>query len=121
VITGTVSRHRAYVNLIVRGPNGQEGEIEAVLDTGFTGVITLPPAACIALGLSYVRPQPAHLAGRRPVILDVFECHLWWDGTARNVEVLGLDGAPLIGMALLDGFDVRLQVAEGGLISIEPL
>jgi hypothetical protein len=39
----------------------------------------------------------------------------------RAVEILAMDGAPLIGMTLLDGFDVRLQVTDGGLVSIEPL
>ena len=36
MITGTVTSHReAIIRLIVRGPSGQEEEIEAVIDTGF--------------------------------------------------------------------------------------
>jgi predicted aspartyl protease len=54
-------------------------------------------------------------------MLDVYEASLLWDGVERAVEVLAMEGAPLIGMALLNGFDVRLQVAEGGLVTIEPL
>jgi clan AA aspartic protease len=121
VIAGTISGRRAYVNLSVRGPSEQEGEVEFVLDTGFNGVITLPPAACAALGLPYVRPQPAGIAGGGRIMLEVYECNLLWDGAERNVEVLAMDGAPLIGMTLLDGSDVHLQVAEGGLVTIEAL
>jgi hypothetical protein len=32
-----------------------------------------------------------------------------------------MEGAPLIGMTLLDGSDVHPQIAEGRLVSIEPL
>lgn len=121
MIAGTISNHRAYVNLSIRTPDGREHEIETVLDTGFTGVLTLPPAAVAALSLPYVGPQPARLADGSPVMLALHELTLLWDGEERPVEVLSMDGAPLIGMALLDGSDVHLQVTEGGLVSIEPL
>jgi clan AA aspartic protease len=121
VITGTISQRRAYVNLTLRGLNGPEGEVEFVLDTGFTGSLTLPPAACAALALSYIRPQPANLADGTRVILRVYEAILAWDGAERAVEVLGLEGAPLLGMTLLNGCDVHLQVAEGGSVTIERL
>jgi clan AA aspartic protease len=95
--------------------------VEFVLDTGFTGVITLPPAACTLLALTYVRPQPARLADGSHVMLEVYEATLIWDGAPRDVEVLAKEGSPLIGMTLLDGFDVHLQVTEGGLVTIVPL
>jgi clan AA aspartic protease len=121
MISGTISRRRAYIHLTVRGPSGQEAEVEFLLDTGFNGVIALPPAACTLIALPYIRPQPARLADGNQVILDVYEATLIWDGVPRDVEVLAKDGAPLIGMALLDGSDVRLQVTEGGLVTIQPL
>jgi clan AA aspartic protease len=121
MITGAISRRRAYINLTVRGPGGQEGDVEFLLDTGFNGAITLPPAACTLLALPYVRPQPTGLADGSRVLLDVHEATLLWDGRSRVVEVLAKDGTALIGMALLDGSDVRLQVTDGGLITIEPL
>jgi hypothetical protein len=37
------------------------------------------------------------------------------------VEVLAMDGAPLIGMTLLEESGVRFQGRDGGLVSIEPL
>jgi predicted aspartyl protease len=73
MITGAISRFRAYVNLVVSGPAGQEGEIEFVLDTGFVGDITLPPVACAAFGFPYLRPQPASLADGSRVVLEVYE------------------------------------------------
>jgi predicted aspartyl protease len=95
--------------------------VEFVLDTGFTAAVTLPPAACVRLGLILGRIQPARLADGSQVILDVYEATLLWDSVPREVEVLAKEGAPLIGMTLLDDSDVRLRVTEGGLVTIEPL
>jgi clan AA aspartic protease len=118
MITGSVSRRRAYVPLTVRG-TGADGEVEFVLDTGFTGVTTLPPAACTALALPFLRRQPSFAANRQRVVLDVYEMTLIWDGAERQVEVLAMEGPPLIGMTLLDGYNLRVQAVDGGLVTIE--
>ena len=41
----------AVVKLTVFGPNGQQHEVSAILDTGYTEYLTLPPAMIAALGL----------------------------------------------------------------------
>jgi predicted aspartyl protease len=53
-------------------------------------------------------------------MLEVYEASLRWKGIDRAVEVLASDGAPLLGMTLLQGTDVHLHVEEGGLVSIVP-
>jgi predicted aspartyl protease len=56
MITGVVtSFYQATIRLIVRGPTGQAQEIEAVIDTGFDGVLSLPPADIATLGLPWRR------------------------------------------------------------------
>ena len=89
------------------------------MDTGFTGVTTLAPEACAALDLPFLRLQPAGLADGSPLLLDVYQAALYWNGEQRQVEVLALEGAPLIGMTLLEDSDVRFQGRDGGLVSIE--
>jgi hypothetical protein len=43
VLTGTVNSHyEAVVRLLIRGPSGRDLEAEAIIDTGFTGSLTLP-------------------------------------------------------------------------------
>jgi hypothetical protein len=54
-------------------------------------------------------------------MLDVFDAIVSWDGADRSIQVLGMDGAPLIGMALLDGQEVHLQVVAGGSVIIEQI
>ena len=54
MIIGVVNGNlEAIIRLVVRGPNGQEDEIEAVIDTGFTGFLTLPPSLIVSPGLAW--------------------------------------------------------------------
>lgn len=120
MIRGIISNHRPYIPLTLRGPSGYS-DVEFVLDTGFSGMLTLPLAACVALGLSFARIQPSRLADGTRILLDICEATLDWDGGQRIVHVLGVDGPPLIGMALLDGYDVHLRVQDGGSVTVESI
>jgi clan AA aspartic protease len=120
MIVGRVSGRHAIVPLMLRGPNGQ-GESELFLDTGFAGTLTLPPDVIAALGLQRVGLQPSLLADHTRVLLDIYRLTILWDGEELDIETLEMDGAPLLGMALLEGFDVRIQVTENGLVTIERL
>jgi hypothetical protein len=63
MISGVVTAYRqAIIRLTVHGPEGQKQEIEAVIDTGFDGTLTLPPAtpphlACGGVGADVRRWQ----------------------------------------------------------------
>ena len=46
MITGVVTaNYEATIPLVVHGAHGQQETIEAVIDTGFTGSLTLPPCS----------------------------------------------------------------------------
>ena len=51
----------AIVALQVRGPEDHEVEVEAVLDTGFTDYLTLPPEMIGSLRLVLMTPLNANL------------------------------------------------------------
>jgi len=56
MITGVVTPFdEATIRRTVRGPTGREHEIEAVIDTGFDGALSLPLADITALGLPWRR------------------------------------------------------------------
>lgn len=63
MITGVVTAYRqAIICPTAHGPEGQKQEIEAVIDTGFDGTPTLPPAtpphlACGGVGTDVRRWQ----------------------------------------------------------------
>ena len=122
MITGVVNaRHEATVRLPVQNVNGQVQEIEAILDTGFNGSVTLPPTVIVALGLSWRSRGSALLANGSEDDFDIYAGTVIWDGRPRNVLVEAADTDPLIGMALLYGYDVRIQAVDGGSVTIEVL
>ena len=53
MITGTVHAREGRIRLKVRGPRRREREIEAVIDTGFTASLSLPPSVIASLGLNW--------------------------------------------------------------------
>ena len=122
MITGIVTVAReAVISLTVRGPNGQEQEIEAVIDTGFDGSLTLPPALITALGLPWRRRGRALLVDGNESVFEIYEATVIWDGTIRRVSVDEVDVVPLVGMALLYGYELTVQIVEGGRVILKPL
>lgn len=66
MISGVVTGDRqAVIPLKVRGPTGQEQEIEAVIDTGFDGCLSLPSSVIVSLGLGMARAWPSAFGGRQ--------------------------------------------------------
>jgi len=55
MITGAVtSELEAQIQLAIRGASGREQILDAVIDTGFNGHLTLPPDVVAAFGLPRV-------------------------------------------------------------------
>lgn len=88
MITGVVNANReATIRLAVIGPSGQQQEIEAIIDTGFSGFLTLPPALVMALRLPWLCRQPGILADGSVEVFDVHTATVLGDGQPRAVEV----------------------------------
>ncbi len=120
MITGTVNTNReATLLLRVRGPLGQEQEIEALIDTGFNGFLTLPPGLVAALSLPRLGRGRAVLANGSEELFDIYEATVIWDGQPRAVELDAANTVALVGMSLLYGYDLRIHVVEGGRVTIE--
>jgi clan AA aspartic protease len=122
VITGVVNANReATIRLIVHSTNGQWQEIEAVIDTGFTGFLTLPSSLITLLGLPWLGRQQAVLADGVARLFDVYAATVIWDGQPRIVETDAADTEPLLGMGMIYGHELRIQVVSGGSVAIEAL
>ena len=119
MISGVVNANReAVIRLAVGGWSGQKQETEAIIDTGFTGCLTLPPALVATLGLSWLCRQPGVLADGRIEFFDVYVPTVVWDGRPRTVEVEAADTEPLVGMRLLKHYSLRIDVMDGGAVAI---
>jgi len=122
MITGMVNANReAIIRLLAVGLQGHQQDIEAIIDTGFTGFLTLPPALVTALGLSWLCRQPGMLADGRVEYFDVYVATVIWDGQPRTVEVEAADTDPLVGMSLLDHHALRIDILDGGVVTITAL
>ncbi len=76
----------ALVNILLQGPAGQRQEVDAVIDTGFNGYLTLPPAMVADLELPVVGEAEAVLADGREAVFHVDGVTVVWDGQPRFVE-----------------------------------
>jgi clan AA aspartic protease len=122
MITGVVNINcEATLRLTLNGTDGQQEEIEVVIDTGFSGFLALPPALITSLGLPWRGREQAVLGDGSLHLHDVYSGTVIWDGIRRVVEIDAVDTDPLIGMGLLYGYDVRIQAIEGGAVTIEAL
>jgi clan AA aspartic protease len=122
MISGTVTAEfTAIIRLIVIGPSGQSDEIEALVDTGFTGFLTLPPSLTTLLGLTFQSLEDAVLADGGSIKLPVYGAKIRWDGSVRDILAMETGGDPLVGMALLEGYRLTLDAIDGGPVLIEAL
>ena len=119
MIEGTVNdAYEPLVALTLQGSEEQTREIEAVIDTGFTGFLTVTPALAAQLGMRYRSRGWATLADGSETAFDIYDVTIIWDGEPRRVEADVADVTPLIGMRLLDGHNLNIAVQSGGRVVI---
>lgn len=118
MMTGTITNRRAHIELPVRGAGGQ-GMVEFTIDTGYTALMTMPLPYCAALKLELMGEDPAFLADGSVIWTKIYKVIAVWDGEEREVDVIALESEPLIGMTMLDGYDVFMGVRENGVVRIQ--
>ena len=108
----------AVIALPVSGSAGQTQEVEAVIDTGYNGFLTLPPALVRDLGLPFVTSGRATLANGSEDVFDVYDVTVLWEGQSMSVLVDAADTTPLVGMGLLESHSLYVEVQGGGRVII---
>ena len=120
MIEGSVNaNYEAVITLLLRGSARQMREIEAVVDTGYNGYLTLPPMLIAELDLPFQSEGQATLANGSVEFFDVYGVTALWDGQQRFVDAVEANTIPLIGMALMDGHILHLEVTDGGRVVIQ--
>lgn len=119
---GAVTRHdEAIIRVTVRGPSGRRRRIRAVIDTGFDGSLSLPPSIIEELELPWFRRGEAELANGSVTVFDVYRATVVWNRRRVAIHVDEAETAPLVGMELMRGFRLQVDVVPGGEVSIVPL
>ena len=122
MLSGKVNaRREAVVRLWIRGPSDPALEIEAIVDTGFTGSLTLPQSDVTRLGLVWRGRGEGLLADGTSSFFGVYEAIVLWHRQPRSISVHAVESKPLLGMTMLDGNEFAMQVVEGGEVAIHKL
>ncbi|ETR68300.1 MAG: hypothetical protein OMM_10667 [Candidatus Magnetoglobus multicellularis str. Araruama] len=122
MIVGKVNQNlEAITRITILDSNLKEHNVNAVLDTGFDGTITLPLSLINELNLERKGSGQAFLADGGEIIFDFFEAVILWNGQQKRIFVDAAETAPLVGMSLLEGFNISIDVCNKGKVEIELL
>jgi clan AA aspartic protease len=120
MIHGVVNKScEATIPLVIINENRQTRLIDAVIDTGYTGFLSLPNEIIVALNLPWTGVDRGTLGDGSEVTFEVYAATVIWDGQYRDIPVNEAETDPLVGMSLLYGYDLRIRAVEGGRVTIE--
>lgn len=112
----------AVLNIEVYPEDGDQPiEVEAVIDTGFTGHLTLPAGTVEDLELPREGNVEVELANGEIEEMGVYEARVLWHGRDVAVAVYETDGGPLLGMSLLRGSRLTVEAEPSGEVLIDEL
>lgn len=115
MIVGRVdARLNLYLPVVVRGFNGQELALDALLDTGFSDFLSLTDEQIQTLGLLPSGVAESELADGSIVPVTLYTAVVVWEGIERLIEVVGGDSDPLLGVKLLEGYFMIVEFTENG-------
>jgi clan AA aspartic protease len=122
MIRGRVDhRYEIRLTIPVLSPGGVELPVEAILDTGFTGALSLPRSIIQTLGLTWRMVGEAVLADGRVGDFQLFDAVVMFDSRPKRTVVYAIEGKPLLGTKLLIDTSLFAQIQVGGRVEIERL
>ena len=107
------------LKVIGAGSDRDSSNIQVAIDTGFTGHLKLPPETVRSLSLPERGFVEVELADGGMATLGVYEARVLWHWRPLRVPVYEADGAPLIGMSLLRGSTLTIEVIPRGAVTID--
>ena len=112
--------YEAVISLVIKHDSKLKS-INAVIDTGFTGFLSLLQSIVDELELPWSYSDFATLGDGSQTLFDVHDATIIWDGQFREIEINSADTDPLLGMKMLRGFRLQVDTIQGGLVTIEAL
>jgi clan AA aspartic protease len=106
------------IPLSVCSSDGKIYTQDAIVDTGFNGWLSLPPSLIAQLNLRWKRRGRAILGDGSECIFNVYEAVVVWDGVLLTIPIDEADSEPLVGMSLMEGYQLTVQVFEDGRVEL---
>ena len=113
--------YEIIATLTILSPTGQSLEIDAILDTGYNGFLTLPPTLASELRLTFASASRAYLADGSEATFNTYDVTTLWDGQPRQIEADAIGDTPLMGMQLLERHSLYMEVVVGGRVVVQAL
>ncbi|MFB6232023.1 MAG: hypothetical protein ABEL04_12805 [Salinibacter sp.] len=104
----------------VEGPAGTRG-IEALVDTGFNGGLTLSSGLIAALDLPEKTVMEVTLADGRVRDVQTYVGTVALNGTSKRVLIAESPTTPLVGTSLLWSFSLYVEFQAGGAVEVARL
>jgi clan AA aspartic protease len=111
----------AMLPIVVGRDNKPTKMVEALIDMGFTGFLSLPLSMIESLELPWIFSDSVTLGDGSEVIFQMYRATVIWDGQFKVVDVAASESEPLLGMSLLYGFKLQVEAVERGMVSIEAM
>ncbi len=119
MMTGIVNADfESIISISLCRSDGKIYTQDAIVDTGFNGWLSLPPDLIAQLNLKWKRRGRAILGDGSECIFSVYEVVLVWDGVILTIPVDEADSELLVGMSLMEGYQLMVQVFEGGHVEL---
>jgi clan AA aspartic protease len=119
---GIVNPHcEATLSIVVGNANKQRQLIDAVIDTGFNGFLTLPPTIIATLDLPWNCSDIVTLGDGSETLFDLYAANVIWDGQLREIDIAESETEPLIGMGLLYGYRLQIDIIGGEKVMVKEL
>ena len=119
MISGQINSNiEAVISVPIRDDDGQICTCQAVIDTGFSGYLTLPLSLVSTLQLPIIETRAFTLGDNQRVDFDLYSAIIVWDGDVREILALASEAFPLVGMSLLKGFHLSMDIIDGGEVSL---
>ena len=120
MMTGVVTRElEAVLNVRLESAGGRSKTVSAVIDTGLDGFIALPPDRIAQMQLPFAGSVCLALADGNETWFPSFEVIVHWHGQRFVVPAAEMGAGALVGMALLYGSRLTMDVLENGPVCIE--
>lgn len=111
----------AVIRLVLENDAQQTQVIDAVIDTGYTGFLSLPGHLIESLNLPWIGNGEATLGDGRTTVFEIYSVLVIWDDNYRFIPVNRVETEPVIGMGLLAGYALQIEVAQHGIVTIEAI
>lgn len=119
--TGWMRGRELVVPVTVLDESEASLALECVVDTGFDGDLTLPPAVIQHLRLQRMETITVVAANEANLRLNAYRGVILWQGQRRAVRIIEAEGSPLIGIGLLWGSFLTATITDNGAVTVGPL